>query len=361
MNSKLFFLLIPFAFSIQNLNCQSSESDETRLAKRVDNEFYELMKFAETSNTSEANILKNANKDSIYNYLAFMELKSEISTYKDDVRYYFTIDSQKNKVIAYVLMKDKLNKIKTVQDVQKLATRFSSDMSPFFALEMLQGFVEYNIDLKNGDYNYSSGSLILKNFNIYKTTTNQKFSFKSDHNISSEGFQLKLISPELAKKYPKLKFIHGDFIRLQQEFEKGVKTTLYKTIFDRENRAMIGYDLALDEGIATEPTSSKEAYTFVEQMPEFPGGEDGLMAFIHRNLKYPPYAKENDITGTVMVNFVIYEDGTVNNVKITKGIKGGCDEEAMRIVKSMPKWKPGKQGGKAVPVSYDVPINFSIE
>lgn len=119
-------------------------------------------------------------------------------------------------------------------------------------------------------------------------------------------------------------------------------------------------DIGLEEGKGVEAPKSQEPFTFVEQMPEFPGGEDALMAYLSRNIKYPAYAQENEIEGTVMINFVVGPDGSISGAKVTKGIKGGCDEEAMRVVKGMPKWKPGKQGGQAVPVYFDVPVVFTL-
>lgn len=129
---------------------------------------------------------------------------------------------------------------------------------------------------------------------------------------------------------------------------------------------VVGQDLPDDigledsKGTAVEAPKQQEPFTFVEQMPEFPGGEDALMSYLSRNIKYPAYAQENEIEGTVMINFVVGPDGTISQAKVTKGIKGGCDEEALRVVRSMPKWKPGKQGGQAVPVYFDVPVIFTL-
>ncbi len=105
----------------------------------------------------------------------------------------------------------------------------------------------------------------------------------------------------------------------------------------------------------------KDVLVFAEQVPEFPGGEDALILFIQNNVKYPLYAIENKIEGTVIVQFVVEEDGSIGPIEITKGIKGGCDEEAIRIVKSMPKWKPGKQAGKTVRVWYTIPVTFKLK
>ena len=96
-------------------------------------------------------------------------------------------------------------------------------------------------------------------------------------------------------------------------------------------------------------------------MPGFPGGEEELFRFLGKNIKYPAMAKDAGIKGMVYVNFVVWIDGTIKDVKVLRGIGGGCDEEAMRVVKSMPKWKPGKQRGKTVPVSYNLPIRFTLK
>jgi periplasmic protein TonB len=99
---------------------------------------------------------------------------------------------------------------------------------------------------------------------------------------------------------------------------------------------------------------------FIEEQPEFPGGEEALIQFISKNLIYPALAKEMNIVGKVFVQFEIEKDGSVTNVVCKKGIGGGCDEEAVRVVKTMPKWKPGKQNGRPVKVKFILPIKFEI-
>ena len=102
-------------------------------------------------------------------------------------------------------------------------------------------------------------------------------------------------------------------------------------------------------------------YQVVEQMPQYPGGEQALMKYAADNIKYPQEAKDKNISGRVFVSFVIEKDGSVSNVKVVRGIGGGCDEEAVRVIKGMPKWKPGMQKGKPVRVSYQIPIFFKLD
>ena len=107
--------------------------------------------------------------------------------------------------------------------------------------------------------------------------------------------------------------------------------------------------------------ASEKTYEKVEVMPEYPGGEQAMMKFVASNVKYPQAAIDKNISGRVLVGFVIEKDGSITDVKVVKGIGGGCDEEAVRVVKSMPKWKPGKEKGKAVRVSYMLPITFKLQ
>lgn len=103
-----------------------------------------------------------------------------------------------------------------------------------------------------------------------------------------------------------------------------------------------------------------KAKTVVEQMPQFEGGERGLMNFIGRNIRYPIKAMEQNIQGKVIVRFVVSDTGEVTQVSVLRGIGGGCDEEAMRVVSLMPPWTPGKQDGVPVSVWYTLPIQFKF-
>lgn len=120
------------------------------------------------------------------------------------------------------------------------------------------------------------------------------------------------------------------------------------------------YDYQPQE-IEEEQIVEAEIFIVVEEMPQFPGGDAKLYEYIQKNLKYPMMARESDIQGRVFVNFVVEPDGSISKVNVMRGIGGGCDEEAVRVIESMPKWKPGKQRGSAVRVSYTVPIIFKLQ
>ncbi|MBQ2097956.1 MAG: energy transducer TonB [Bacteroidales bacterium] len=116
-------------------------------------------------------------------------------------------------------------------------------------------------------------------------------------------------------------------------------------------------DVVQEEEVVEEP----QVFFIVEDMPEFPGGELALRKYIAENVRYPEMAKENDIQGTVYVRFVVDTDGSVKNVEVIRGVDQLLDKEAIRVVQSLPKWKPGKQRGKAVKVSHSVPIKFQLQ
>ncbi len=110
-----------------------------------------------------------------------------------------------------------------------------------------------------------------------------------------------------------------------------------------------------------EEVVEEQIFTIVEKMPTFPGGEKELFKYLGKSIKYPAMAKDAGISGVVYVTFVIDKSGAVKDAKVLRGIGGGCDEEALRVVKKMPKWSPGKQRGKAVKVQYNLPIRFTLK
>ncbi len=119
-------------------------------------------------------------------------------------------------------------------------------------------------------------------------------------------------------------------------------------------------EVAIVEIQEEEEEEEAEVFFIVENMPEFPGGDVALRKHIAQNVVYPEIAKENGLQGKVFVQFVINQKGEVENVKIARGVDPTLDKEAIRVVQTLPKWKPGSQRGKPVKVSYTVPINFQL-
>ncbi|MBP5517014.1 MAG: energy transducer TonB [Bacteroidales bacterium] len=105
----------------------------------------------------------------------------------------------------------------------------------------------------------------------------------------------------------------------------------------------------------------EEIFIFVEKFPEYPGGEEALYKFLNQSIQYPEMARENNITGTVVIKFVVEKDGSITKASILREIGGGCGKEALRVVNSMPKWKPGQQSGKAVRTEFTLPVQFQLQ
>lgn len=109
-----------------------------------------------------------------------------------------------------------------------------------------------------------------------------------------------------------------------------------------------------------EEAEEQKIFVVVEKMPEFPGGEDAMRRYLARNIRYPLIAQENGIQGRVICQFVVNSDGKIVDVQVVRGVEASLDEEAIRVIKSMPNWTPGKQGGKNVRVKYTLPIRFKL-
>ncbi|WP_242923732.1 energy transducer TonB [Pontibacter liquoris] len=105
----------------------------------------------------------------------------------------------------------------------------------------------------------------------------------------------------------------------------------------------------------------EKPYTYVEQMPTFPGGETEMLKYLAKNIRYPAAAQRAGVEGLVVLSFVVGKTGEISEIQVIKNLGAGTDEEAMRVVKSMPKWTPGKQNGRAVPVRYTLPVRFTIK
>lgn len=153
--------------------------------------------------------------------------------------------------------------------------------------------------------------------------------------------------PEVPKVAEVFKIVDDD-VELEDEMDIGDMEA------DQET------EVAIVEMAEEEEEEEEQVFVIVENMPEFPGGELALRKHIAEHVNYPEIAKENGLQGKVYVSFVINQKGEIENVKIARGVDPALDKEAIRVVQSLPKWKPGSQRGKPVRVSYTVPINFQL-
>jgi TonB family protein len=117
----------------------------------------------------------------------------------------------------------------------------------------------------------------------------------------------------------------------------------------------------LQESGKPSSSSSEQVYDVVEQMPSFPGGQSALFQFLSQNIHYPEVCEENGIQGRVICDFIVEADGSISDVQVKKMVDHSLDREAVRVIKSMPKWNPGKDKGKPVRVRYTVPVTFRLQ
>jgi protein TonB len=162
--------------------------------------------------------------------------------------------------------------------------------------------------------------------------------------------QIKPPPPPPPPKVVEVLTIVDDDVEIEEEFEFESTEADDETIID----AVPVIDDEEDE-------QDEQVFVVVEDMPEFPGGQLALRKWIANNINYPVIAAENGIQGKVYVTFVVDKDGSVSNARIARGVDTSLDQEALRVVNNLPRWKPGMQRGKPVRVSYTVPINFQLQ
>lgn len=143
--------------------------------------------------------------------------------------------------------------------------------------------------------------------------------------------------------------------------EEKVETHFNINIEDDQSKAQIQTFIPPPPPKPKEEEAAEEIFVVVEEQPEFPGGQAALMKFLSENIRYPVIAQENGIQGRVICSFVVEKDGSITDVQVVRGVDPSLDKEAVRVIQSMPKWKPGKQRGKAVRVRFTLPIVFRLQ
>ena len=147
----------------------------------------------------------------------------------------------------------------------------------------------------------------------------------------------------------------SDIIDIRDDKED-ITTKNFDSEDDKNKKVVIQAPIAAP----VEDPEENRIHVVVERMPEFPGGEAAMNQFINRTIRYPVIAQENGIQGRVVVQFVVNTDGKIVDVEVVRGVEESLDKEAIRVVKAMPPWNPGRQGGKNVRVKYTLPIRFRI-
>ena len=182
--------------------------------------------------------------------------------------------------------------------------------------------------------------------------------------IAAVGFSIPALKSSIKFTAPVIKKdeeVHEDNEIKSQEDLNATKVSI--SIADvKGNDEANGKDIADLKQVVTQAAPEPEkVFDMVEQMPTFPGGQQELMAYLGKNIKYPTIAQENGTQGRVIIQFVVERDGSITDVRVARGVDPYLDKEAVRVVKSMPKWLPGKQNGKAVRVKFTVPVMFRLQ
>ena len=188
---------------------------------------------------------------------------------------------------------------------------------------------------------------------------------KKDEDPGMEKIEIERVKSSVAFTVPEIK--KDDEVKEDQEMksqEDLAETNAAIGAFTVEGNDETAEVKHVEEKIAEpEPVKEEETKVFdvVEQMPSFPGGPSALMQYLSSNIKYPVVAEENGVQGRVVCTFVVERDGSITDVRVIKSVDPSLDKEAVRVVKGMPKWIPGKQNGSAVRVKYTVPVTFRLQ
>ena len=181
-----------------------------------------------------------------------------------------------------------------------------------------------------------------------------------------EKIEIERVKSSVAFTVPEIK--KDDEVKEEQEIKSQDELQETNTAigaFDVEGNDETGGDVLKAKEVIAEPEPPKveetKVFDVVEEMPQFPGGQAALLEYLAKNIKYPVVAEENGVQGRVIVTFVVERDGSITDVRVVKSVDPSLDKEAARVVKSMPKWQPGKQNGSAVRVKYTVPVQFRLQ
>ena len=168
--------------------------------------------------------------------------------------------------------------------------------------------------------------------------------------------ELQIVEDEMVK--PEDKILSQEEQVQSDGFAGSVNNSVGSTDLDNIHDHISDVVVEVKKPVVDKP---EEVFTSVEQMPQFPGGDAELMRYLSSHINYPPMAAENNVQGKVILQFVVGKDGRVGEVKIARSVDKDLDKEAMRVVKSLPKFIPGRQNGQAVPVWYTLPVSFKLQ
>lgn len=173
---------------------------------------------------------------------------------------------------------------------------------------------------------------------------------------SEEEIEIVQTAPELPPPPPPPA---PEVVEIINVVEDNVKVDAIKIETEEDNKKIVIAAPVAPPSIVEE--EDNVVFQVVEKMPSFPGGDAALFKFLGDNVKYPVIAQENGVQGRVICQFVVNRDGSIVDVEVVRSVDASLDKEAIRVIKSMPKWSPGQQRGKPVRVKYTLPVNFKLQ
>ena len=233
----------------------------------------------------------------------------------------------------------------------------------FAAFLIIAGIVYAKVSIEN--YIASKNAAIEADVELQSLAEKKEIKEEKKDEPEVEKIEVERVKSSVAFTVPEIK--KDDEVKEDQEMKSQddlAETNTAIGAFTVEGNDETAEVKHVEEKIAEpEPVKEEETKVFdvVEQMPSFPGGPSALMQYLNSNIKYPVVAEENGVQGRVVCTFVVEKDGSITDVRVVKSVDPSLDKEAMRVVKSMPKWIPGKQNGSAVRVKYTVPVTFRLQ
>ena len=233
----------------------------------------------------------------------------------------------------------------------------------FAAFLIIAGIVYAKVSIEN--YIASKNAAIEADVELQSLAEKKEIKEEKKDEPEVEKIEVERVKSSVAFTVPEIK--KDDEVKEDQEMKSQddlAETNTAIGAFTVEGNDETAEVKHVEEKIAEpEPVKEEETKVFdvVEQMPSFPGGPSALMQYLYSNIKYPVVAEENGVQGRVVCTFVVEKDGSITDVRVVKSVDPSLDKEAVRVVKSMPKWIPGKQNGSAVRVKYTVPVTFRLQ
>ena len=233
----------------------------------------------------------------------------------------------------------------------------------FAAFLIIAGIVYAKVSIEN--YIASKNAAIEADVELQSLAEKKEIKEEKKDEPEVEKIEVERVKSSVAFTVPEIK--KDDEVKEDQEMKSQddlAETNTAIGAFTVEGNDETAEVKHVEEKIAEpEPVKEEETKVFdvVEQMPSFPGGPSALMQYLNSNIKYPVVAEENGVQGRVVCTFVVEKDGSITDVRVIKSVDPSLDKEAVRVVKSMPKWIPGKQNGSAVRVKYTVPVTFRLQ